>query len=312
MIYQPGISIVIPVYHSELSIPELLKRVSDSMAKQERKWEMILVDDCSTDDSWRMIRESLSRYPNLVGLRLARNSGQHAALLAGIRESVYSITVTIDDDLQHRPEDILALVQKVEAGADLVYGISITEEHSIWRNLSSRFSKRIISITVGSKHARLMSAFRAFSTELREDWIGTSDPFVVIDVLLAWTTENIDFVNLEMDKRALGKSNYTLRTLIRHLVNMTTGYSIKPLRLVTYIGLLFSSFGLVVLIYVLCGRFLNQSESPGFVFITSLISILGGLQLFALGILGEYLGRIHVRSTLQPSYIIRELAREES
>ena len=281
------------------------------MATQSRKWEIILVDDCSTDDSWQVIRESQIRYPNLVGIRLARNAGQHAALLAGIRESIYSITVTIDDDLQHRPEDILALVEKVEAGTDLVYGISITEEHSRWRNLSSRLSKRIISLTLGSKHARLMSAFRAFSTQLRENWKEISDPYVVIDVLLAWSTANIDFVNIEMDKRTIGKSNYTLRKLVKHLANMTTGYSTKPLRLVTYIGLFFSAFGFVVLTYVLCARIFAQSESPGFAFITSLISIMGGLQLFALGILGEYLGRIHVRSTSQPSYIIRESVRNE-
>jgi glycosyltransferase involved in cell wall biosynthesis len=226
-------------------------------------------------------------------------------LLAGIRQARHEVIVTMDDDLQHRPDTIPMLVRELDDETDLVYGKSAQEEHVPWRNISSRLAKWILATTIGAEQARDSSAFRAFASTLREGWEGVSDPYVSIDVLLSWVTSRHKAVTVQMDERRIGTSNYTFRNLMRHMINMLTGYSTRPLRLVTWLGFLASAFGFLTLAYVLTQWLIGDDPVPGFAFLASLISILGGLQLFGLGVIGEYLGRMHVRSMNRPTYLIR-------
>jgi undecaprenyl-phosphate 4-deoxy-4-formamido-L-arabinose transferase len=298
-----GVTVVVPVYRSEDSLAEVVRRTAEVLRGADRSFEIVLVDDCSPDGSWAVIEEIAAEHPEVLGLGLSRNFGQHCALLAGIRTARYDVVVTIDDDLQQRPEDIPILLDALRPGVDLVYGISVEEEHGLWRNLSSRAVKASLGAAVGSEMASKASAFRAFRTTLRTAFESSLDPFISIDVLLSWGTTRFVAVDVEMDQRQFGKSNYTVRKLGRHAINMLTGFSVLPLRIVTLVGFGFAVFGIAVLIYVLIS-FAAVGSLPGFPFLASLVALFSGAQLFALGVLGEYLGRVHFRSMGRPAYVV--------
>lgn len=308
---QPGVSIVVPVYNGAASISELTDRVAATFG-DGKAWELIFVVDGSPDHSWSVVEQLVATYPQVVGVELFRNFGQHNALLAGIRLARFDVVVTMDDDLQHRPETIVSLLAALTDSVDLVYGLAIEEEHSVWRNLTSRLAKAAMGASVGGDMARNASAFRAFRTSLRGGFVEVDDPYVSIDVLLSWVTTRYTTAVTPMDLRQVGSSNYTLRGLVRHAVNMVTGYSTKPLRLVTWLGFVLALFGAATLVFVLIRYFLSESDVPGFAFLASLISVLAGAQLFGLGVIGEYLGRMHFRSMQRPPYVIRELRSQHS
>ena len=301
-----GLSVVIPLYNSAASLPTLLARLSEALPTIGRPFEIILVDDGSPDDSAAIAQQHLSMIPELVVISLTRNFGQHPALLAGIRASRYDLTLTMDDDLQHRPEEITRLLDAMTADIDLVYGQAAEEEHGFWRNVSSRLVKGSLAAAVGNDVASQASAFRLFRTYLRDAFEASRDPFVSIDVMLSWATTRLTAVEVTMDQRPIGQSNYTFRKLVRHAMNMLTGFSVVPLRIVTYAGFGFALLGAAVLIFVLVRYVVDGGSIPGFPFLASIIAIFSGVQLFALGVLGEYLGRMHFRSMHRPAYVVRD------
>jgi undecaprenyl-phosphate 4-deoxy-4-formamido-L-arabinose transferase len=233
-----------------------------------------------------------------------RNCGQHNALLCGIRAAKYQTIITMDDDLQHPPEEFSKLLTKLSEDYDVVYGTPEAEQHGLWRDLASQVTKLAMQASMGIRTARDVSAFRAFHTHLREAFTDYSNPYVSIDVLLTWGTTRFTSIKVRHDPRPSGKSNYTFTKLVRHAINMTTGFSTLPLQLATYIGFTFTLFGIGVLCYVV-GRYLIMGGSvPGFPFLASIIAVFSGAQLFALGIMGEYLARVHSRVMNRPAYTV--------
>ena len=308
----PGISIVVPVYNSQNILQELINRIdkapicSDSYHDKSNQLEVILVNDGSKDQSWETINKLIQSYPWVRGINLMRNYGQHNALLCGVRASRFDITVTIDDDLQHPPEEIPKLLAKISEGYDVVYGTPIKQKHSLWRNLASYFIRLALQSAMGIENARKVSAFRAFRTQIRQAFESYQSPYVILDVLLSWGTTQFVTVPISHETRRTGNSNYDFKKLILHGINMTTGFTVIPLQLASLAGFCFALFGLLVLFYVI-GRYLIEGGSvPGFPFLASIIAVFSGVQLFALGIIGEYLARIHFRIMEKPAYIIRE------
>ena len=302
---EKGLSIVIPVYNSSYILPELILRIEKSLKPEKSALEVILVNDFSKDKSWETIcRMSLS-YDWVRGIDLMRNYGQHNALLCGIRHAEKDIIVTMDDDLQHPPEEIPKLLRKLEEGYDVVYGTPQKEQHGLWRNLSSQITKLALQSAMGIETARKVSAFRAFRKELREAFNDYRGPFVIIDVLLTWGTTRFASISVRHEPRRMGASNYTFRKLIIHALNMMTGFSTFPLQVASLIGFSFTIFGLVVLIYVILNYLIYGGSVPGFAFLASMISIFSGAQMFALGIIGEYLARMHFRMMERPVYMVR-------
>ena len=301
----PSVSVVVPVFNGAATLPELASRVRIALTSAAVDWELIFVVDGSPDDSWSVVEKLAAQHPEIAGIDLYRNFGQHNALLAGIRAARFDAIVTMDDDLQHRPEMIPVLLEALVDGVDLVYGTSPEREHRAWRNLTSRVAKAAMGLTIGGQMARDSGAFRAFRTSLRSGFELVNDPYISIDVLLSWVTVRYRSVTTPMDHRVSGSSNYTVRKLLRHTLNMVTGYSSKPLRLVAWLGFGFAMFGTAALAFVLIRYFTGGTEVPGFAFLASLISILAGAQLFGLGLIGEYLGRMHFRSMQRPTYVIR-------
>lgn len=299
-------SVVVPVFNSEGTLDELVSRLKTVLSQFADEWEIILVNDGSQDESWRLVCKVARQYSWIRGIDLMRNYGQHNALLAGIREAQYSVIVTMDDDLQNPPEEIPLLLAKLHEGYDVVYGTPAREQHGPWRDLASRVTKLVLQSAMGAEMARKVSAFRVFRTQVREAFANYQGPFVSIDVLLTWGTTRFAAVSVRHDPRRIGKSNYTFRKLVTHALNMMTGFSVLPLQLASLMGFCFALFGLLVLVYVL-GRYLIQGGSvPGFPFLASTIAIFSGVQLLSLGIIGEYLSRMHFRIMEEPTYVIRQ------
>lgn len=300
------LSVVVPVYNSERSLPDLALRLQPVLQSQAIEYELILVNDGSHDQSWEVICRLAQDYPWVHGVNLMRNYGQHNALLCGIRDAKYEVIVTMDDDLQNPPEEIPRLLDKLAEGYDMVYGIPQQEQHGLWRNLASQVTKLALQSAMGAETARHVSAFRAFRAQVRDAFANYQSPFLSIDVLLTWGTTRFAGVPVRHDPRRVGVSHYTFGKLVTHALNMMTGFSTLPLQLTSLIGFAFTLFGLGVLAYVV-GRYLIQGGSvPGFPFLASTVAIFSGAQLFALGIIGEYLARMHFRMMEKPTYTVRE------
>ncbi|MBI5118124.1 glycosyltransferase family 2 protein [Candidatus Poribacteria bacterium] len=300
------LSVIVPVYNSASSLPPLVERLKPVLESLADTSELILVNDGSRDQSWEVIRNLAMRHTWIRGINLMRNYGQHNALLCGIRNARYEITVTMDDDLQHPPEEIPKLIDKLGTDYDVVYGTPATERHGLWRNLASQFTKLTLQSAMDIDIARQVSAFRVLRTQLRDSFAAYQGPFVSIDVLLCWGTTRFAAIPLSHDLRRYGASNYTFRRLCAHALNMITGFSTMPLRLASLVGFFFTFFGVLVLAYVTGRYFIQGGSVPGFPFLASIIAIFSGAQLFALGIIGEYLARMHFLSMRRPSSVIRE------
>jgi undecaprenyl-phosphate 4-deoxy-4-formamido-L-arabinose transferase len=196
------------------------------------------------------------------------------------------------------------LLEKLGKGFDVVYGSPEKQTHGLLRDLASAATKIALQSAMGAKSARHVSAFRAFKTNLRRAFDAYQSPFVSLDVLLTWGTTKFGVVRVRHDERRLGRSSYTVRKLVRHALNMMTGFSVLPLQLASIAGFAFSLGGLAVLIFVLVRFALHGSTVAGFPFLASIIAIFSGVQLFALGVLGQYLARIHFRSMDKPPYVV--------
>jgi glycosyltransferase involved in cell wall biosynthesis len=301
-----SISVVVPVYNSEATLRALAERLDEQLRGQVAALELILVNDGSRDGSWPVVLELVQRFPWVRGINLKRNYGQHNALLCGIRDARYEIVVTMDDDLQHPPEEVPKLLAVLADGADVVYGTPREEQHDFLRNLASRVTKIALQSTMGAETARKVSAFRAFRTSVREAFEDYRSPFVSIDVLLTWGSTRFASLPVDHQPRASGVSNYTFRKLVIHAVNMMTGFSTLPLQLASMIGFFFTLMGVGVLVYVVGRYFIQGGSIPGFPFLASTIAIFSGAQLFALGIIGEYLARMHFRMMERPTYAVRD------
>jgi glycosyltransferase involved in cell wall biosynthesis len=301
-----GISVVIPVYRSEAILPELIHRLESVLGAIAKDFELILVNDCSPDRSWDVISDLADRYSWIRPIDLMRNYGQHNALLCGIRAARHEVIVTMDDDLQHPPEEIPKLLAKLTEGYDVVYGTPEQERHGLGRDFASWITKLALQNVMGAEIARKVSAFRAFRAEVARAFAHYSGAFVSIDVLLTWGTNRFSLIAVRHESRKSGESGYTIRKLITHAMNMMTGFSTVPLQFASVVGFVFTLFGIGVLAYVV-GRFLLLGGSvPGFPFLASIIALFSGAQLFALGIIGEYLARMHFRMMERPSYVARE------
>ena len=300
-----SVSVVVPVFNSDATLGELVSRLSAVLRARGAEYEIVLVNDASRDGSWRVIQELAATDPRVRGIDLVRNYGQHNALLCGVRAARHDVIVTMDDDLQHPPEEVPTLMEKLAEGYDVVYGTPRDERQDLWRRMASRLTRLALSHAMGTETARHVSAFRAFRAEARRGFTDYRGPFVSIDVLLAWSAQRFAAVAVSHRPRLVGRSNYTVRKLVGHALTMMTGFSILPLRLASLVGFGFTLFGLGVLAFVL-GRYWIQGESvAGFPFLASVIAIFSGAQLFALGIIGEYLARMHFRMMERPTYVVR-------
>jgi undecaprenyl-phosphate 4-deoxy-4-formamido-L-arabinose transferase len=305
-----SLSVVVPVYNSEGSLRLLVERLEPVLARLACEYELILVNDGSRDGSWSVVRDLARAHTWIRGFDLMRNYGQHNALLCGIRAAHGTVVVTMDDDLQHPPEEIEKLLEALSRGPDVVYGTPASENHGFLRDLASQATKLALQKSIGAETARKVSAFRAFRTSLRAAFADYRNQYVSLDVLLTWATTRFTSVVVRHDPRTIGQSHYTLRKLVTHALNMVTGFSTVPLQVASVVGFACTLLGMAILMYVLWTKFVHGSPVQGFTFLASMVAIFSGAQLFALGVVGEYLARMHFRMMDQPCYAVRDAAAE--
>jgi len=294
-------SVIVPVYRGSDSLEELVERLRVSLPGLFTAFEVILVDDGSPDNSWNVIIGLAERYSWVRGINLKRNYGQHNATLCGVRAARYGITITMDQDLQHPPEQIGQLMEPFQHDFDVVYGAPRARTRGFWRNALTSSIKRLLAGVMGVPSVRNISAFRAFRTDLRQAFDDFRGPSLILDVLLSWGTSR--FTSVPVDIVPSRHSNYSFMALVRAALLILTGYSTAPLRLASWVGFLMTLFGLGVFLYVLTLYF-TAGSLPGFPFLASIIALFSGAQLFALGIFGEYLARVFDRSMDRPTYVV--------
>jgi glycosyltransferase involved in cell wall biosynthesis len=299
------LSVVIPCYRSRDTLPELVDRLHAVLSEAVEDYEIILVVDGSPDDTYSVARRLELASPKVRAVLLRRNYGQHNALLAGILRAHHEVVVTMDDDLQHRPEEIPRLIEPlVDPLVDVVYGVPVEEEHGVARSLASRAVKRALAAS-GVPNARDVSALRAFRTDVREGFPNANDPYTSIDVMLSWTTTGVRRQPVAMDRRTVGRSSYTLGRLVHHAATMVTGYSTLPLKLVTWLGAACGLLGLALLAFVLYRFTTGGTTVAGYTTLASMIALFSGAQMVSIGVLGEYVGRMHFRGMQRPTFVVR-------
>ncbi|MEV6867974.1 glycosyltransferase family 2 protein [Streptosporangium subroseum] len=300
---------VIPCYRSARTLPVLVSRLLPVLRDMSVHHEVILVVDGSPDDTWETAAGLAREVEGVRAIHLSRNYGQHNALVAGIREAEFEVIVTMDDDLQHPPEQIPLLLAALAGDRrDLVYGVPHREEHGFLRSLASRSVKATMAGALGIPAARTISAFRAFRTRLRDGFQELSGPHASIDVALSWATTRVGSVRVDMSERGHGRSNYTPYLLLRHTMNMLLGYSTAPLRAASYLGFLVGLVGLLLGVAVLWNFATGDTTVAGFTTVASMVALFSSAQLISIGVLGEYVGRIHGGGMGRPTYVICDRA----
>jgi undecaprenyl-phosphate 4-deoxy-4-formamido-L-arabinose transferase len=298
-----GISLVCPVYCSAQTLRILVDEICTCL-NGTHKFEILLIDDRSTDSSWLEILQISKENSTVRGIRLGRNVGQHGALLAGIRSARFDKIVTIDDDLQNPPSEVIKLVQALDSNGGVVYGVSTDVKQKLWRKASSIGAKQLFKKFLGFDSAVKISSFRAFETNLRNAFSGEIGPSVSIDSLLTWSTSTFCSIDVQHHPRLQGKSHYSFRKLVRFMIDTATGYSVVPLRLATTVGSIVTILGFIMFLWVTLRPLLTGVSVPGFPLLAASLAIFSGTQLLVLGILGEYIGKMHFRVMNKPSYVI--------
>jgi undecaprenyl-phosphate 4-deoxy-4-formamido-L-arabinose transferase len=303
------ISVVIPVYNSAQTLRELRERLEKVLRDLVgESYEIVFVNDGSTDSSWDLLNEMASTSDKIVGVNLTRNFGQHNALMCGFSQAQGMYIITLDDDLQNPPEEIPKLFNEIQTGHDVVYGIFDIKQHSKFRNLGSEFVQFVYRKTF-NMNIRI-SSFRIIRREIIQSIMSYEKSFTYIDGLISWFTNNIGSVLVEHHQRQEGKSGYSLKKLMVLALNMVTNFSIVPLQIASLTGLVFALVGFGFGIYFLLKKALLGMSISGFASTIVSITIFSGVQLVTAGILGEYIGRIHINVNKRPQYAIRDIVNE--
>jgi glycosyltransferase involved in cell wall biosynthesis len=306
-----GVSVVIPCYNSEQTLGHLLGEIeSEFKEKSVINYEIILVVDGPKDGTLEVAIDQQAKNKKITVLELNRNFGQHAAIFAGLEESRLNFIVTMDDDGQHPVKSIYDLITPLCGDIDVVYGVSNVEEHNVLRNFFSRATKYITYKLLNIPNAKNISAFRGFKRIAMKGVDFRALTSAVVDVVLHWNTNKFQTVQVQMSKRANGKSNYNLYSLTKFAIQMITGYSVRPLRIATFAGLLtfFASF--ILLISIAIQALNGKIIVAGYTSLSLFVLFLGSTQLLTLGLIGEYLGKVHEHSMGKPHFLVKKVFKD--
>ena len=301
------ISFVIPCYRSEHTLPHVIAEIEQKMKEMAQyEYNVFLINDCSPDNTLEVVRELCETHENIKGISFAKNFGQHAALMAGLRHSDGDYVVCLDDDGQTPADEVDKLIDKLEEGYDAVYAKYDHKQHSTFRNLGSKVNELMTRVLLEKPKDLYISSYFAVRRFVVEDMIryGNSYPYVIGLVLRA--TKNITNVPVNHREREEGTSGYTLKKLLNLWFNGFTAFSVKPLRIATAIGCGCAGIGFLYGLYTIVKRFINPAVPMGFSALMSAIVFFGGMIMILLGMIGEYIGRIYISLNNSPQYVIRE------
>jgi glycosyltransferase involved in cell wall biosynthesis len=306
-----ALSIVVPVYNGAKSITELVRALET--LDIEGGHEIVLVNDGSPDDSLAVCQRLLSEASVPITLvNLARNFGEHNAIMAGLRHTRGAYVITMDDDLQNPPSEVKRLVEHARAtGKDVVYTRYAVKQHAYWRNLGSRFANWVADVLMEKPKGLYLSSFRCMSAFLVEQVTRYEGPFPYVDGLIMQATQAIDTIEVAHLPRASGRSNYTMKRLVRLWLNIFVNFSVMPLHLSTIAGFALSLIGLIGVVSVVLEALFFEPPQ-GWASLMAATLLLSGVQLLILGILGEYMGRLFLTANRKPQTVVREVVRSET
>ena len=303
------LSVVVPVYRSAQGLPELLRRLEQDLLPLYPTMEAVLVNDGSPDESWEVLSELALRHPFLVAVDLRKNRGQDNAIMTGLRLSAGEIVVIMDDDLQHDPLDIPRLVEKIRQGWDVCFASFAQKKQAWWKNLGSAFNGWVASHVLDKPTEIYLSPFKSLSRGVVDEILQYEGPYPYVDGLLLAATDSFSQVDCEHHSRVTGSSNYNLIRSVAVWLKLATGFSVLPLRMASFAGLLTSLLSLCFAAFLVVRWFLVHAEVEGWTSTLVFIAFLGGVQLFALGLVGEYVGRAYLAINRKPQASIRRILR---
>ncbi len=306
------VSFVIPCYKSALTLESVVEEIQTAMEKLvDYTYEIVLVNDCSPDDTFSVIRKLCAANQKIKGINLAKNFGQHAALMAGFRYAKGDVVVCLDDDGQTPADEVDKLLAAIEDGADVVYAKYAHKQHSWFRNFGSHVNELMTRVMLGKPKELYLSSYFAAKRFVIEDVIRYENAYPYVIGLVLRTTKKIVNVNVTHREREIGTSGYTFGKLLGLWINGFTAFSVKPLRMATVAGACFAAFGFIYSIYTVIKKFVNPAVPVGFSSLICAIMVIGGMLMLMLGLVGEYIGRIYMCMNNSPQYVIRETVNEE-
>ena len=309
----PELSLVIPVYNGSRTIGALVEHTTKIFGSTS--FEIVLVNDGSEDDSEKVCAQLAVKFPqNVTFVHLSRNFGEHSAVLVGFTEARGRYIAVLDDDGQNPPEEVVRMLDELKRkNYDVVYGHYIEKKHSWFRNLGSRFNDRIATLMLHKPKDLYLSSFKVMNRFLINEIIKYHGPYPYTDGLIYRVTRNIGQIPVEHRASLSGPSRYTFRRLVRLWLNMFLNFSIKPLRISVYVGLLASCLSIVALIAILIDKlWITPNLTVGIPTVLGSVVFFSGIQLMILGLVGEYLGRLYLDQTGTPQYVVRYAIREGS
>ena len=300
------ISFVIPCYKSENTISSVVEEINETMLSlKEYEFEIILVSDSSPDGVYEKIIALTKKYSKIKGVRLAKNFGQHAALMAGYNFSTGNYIVSLDDDGQTPANEVGKLIHKLEEGYDVVYARYNNKKHSMFRNFGSWVNDCMVQVMLGKPKSLYVSSYFVCRKYVVDEILKYKNPYPYLIGLVLRVTRNVTNVDVKHRQREVGKSGYTLKSLLKLWLNGFTAFSVIPLRIATVLGVLTSLVGFIFVIYVIINKFLNSNIAMGWSSLISAVLIVGGMNMFVVGMIGEYIGRIYISINKSPQYVIR-------
>ena len=301
------VSFVIPCYRSEHTLENVVAEIHKTLKDMEQyDYEIILVNDCSPDGTWAVIRRICQEDNRIRGINFAKNFGQHAALMAGLRQSSGDYVVCLDDDGQTPADEVGKLLGKLEEGYDAVYASYAHKQHSLFRNLGSKVNELMTRIMLEKPRQLYISSYFAVRRFVVEDMVRYENSYPYVIGLVLRATKNITNVEVSHRERQEGSSGYNLKKLLGLWFNGFTAFSVKPLRIATCIGCLSAAVGFLYGLYTIIKRMVNPQVPMGFSSTMAAIVFFGGMIMIMLGLIGEYIGRIYISLNNSPQYVIRE------
>ncbi len=307
------VSFCIPCYKSEQTLTKVVDEIRTSMEELSDKYEyeIILVNDASPDGTFNVICKLADTYPNITGIDLAKNFGQHAALMAGFAHVSGDILVCLDDDGQTPANEVYKLLDKIEEGEDVVYARYDHKKHSLFRNFGSFINEKMTEFLLGKPKELYVSSYFAAKRFIVDEMLRYDKSYPYVIGLVLRSTKRIANVNVDHREREVGRSGYTLGKLLGLWMNGFTAFSVKPLRIATWTGISCAILGFIYGLYTIIKKFvLGDAVAVGFSALMSSVMFIGGMILFMLGILGEYIGRMYISMNNAPQYVIREVVKK--
>lgn len=305
------ISFVIPCYYSANTIEAVVDEIVNTV-KESDSYEIILVNDGSTDNTYDVLKRIADNNHHIAAINMSRNFGQHSAIMAGLNNVSKNTdyVVCLDDDGQTPADEVYRLIDKIEEGYDVVYASYLHKQHSLFRNMGTYANEKMTEIMLGKPKEIFITSYFIVRKYIVDEIIKYNNPYPYIEGLILRTTDNIACTPVNHRKREVGQSGYTLRKLFSMWIDGFTAFSVKPLRIASFLGACSAIIGFIYAVYTFVKAFIDTSYTPaGWTSLMIVLLIMGGLILLVLGLIGEYIGRMYISMNSSPQYVIKSIYR---